>query len=363
MEHRRKSDGREGWGVEPFMEWPEIEQQVAGNYAQQADVRRVEFLGAAGGFSGALFWRLHTGDSRWCLRAWAPEHPTPERLAWIHDVLQHVSSNGCAVVPVPVPTICGPRFVSWRGRLWELAAWLPGEADYHQHPERSKLRAAAATLARFHAAASSMPACPVTIGPARGLQSRTQFMHELAGGLLSQLRRAVSRAGDRGAATATRIFAVYEQCQAAVARDLSDALPLPVRNHACLRDVWHDHILFQDGRVSGLVDFGAMNVDCAAADLSRMLGSLVRDDELAWREGLAAYEAVRPLTANERRLTRVYDATSVLLSGFNWLRWLYLDRRQFESPDQVQCRLEDIADRLAALARTRRDKGSKFDTE
>ena len=38
----------------------------------------------------------------------------------------------------------------------------------------------------------------------------------------------------------------------------------------CLRDARPDHFLFEGGRLSGIVDFGAMGVDCVAGDLSRL---------------------------------------------------------------------------------------------
>ncbi len=61
----------------------------------------------------------------------------------------------------------------------------------------------------------------------------------------------------------------------------------------CIRDVWHDHVLFVGDDVSGLVDFGAMQPDSVAADIARLLGSLAGDDRQAWTIGLAAYESVQ----------------------------------------------------------------------
>ena len=54
--------------------------------------------------------------------------------------------------------------------------------------------------------------------------------------------------------------------------------------------------------------------------------------------------------ADELRLLPVLDATTVLLSGINWLRWLLLDARQFEQMETVWCRLGEIMIRLEHLA-------------
>jgi Ser/Thr protein kinase RdoA (MazF antagonist) len=339
------------------MDWPSIQQHVLRRFQLPAVVRHVEFLGAAGGFSGAQFWRMSIHETTWCLRAWAPNHPSPERLAWIHAVLRHVAGRGCNVIPVPLATESGPSFVSWQDRLWELAPWMPGAADYDQDPLLCKLQGAMRLLADFHLAASSFPGCAMSVGPPSGLPSRLEFMNQLDGGMLAQLWLAVRQGNVPFYAETSSILKAYEQFRGDVSHLLSQAAALPVRNHVCLRDVWHDHILFQQGQVSGLVDFGAMNVDCAAADISRLLGSLVADDETGWCQGVAAYEAIRPLTENERTAIRAYDTSSVLLSGINWLKWLLLESRQFDSPDRVRGRLQAIKKRLTTLAAKAQNSG------
>ena len=67
----------------------------------------------------------------------------------------------------------------------------------------------------------------------------------------------------------------------------------------CLRDIWHDHVLFTGDKVTGMIDFGAVDIDTPATDIARLVGSLVGDDAAGWQSGIAAYSDVRPLT--ERR--------------------------------------------------------------
>ena len=67
-----------------------------------------------------------------------------------------------------------------------------------------------------------------------------------------------------------------------------------------IADIWHDHVLFQDDEVSGLVDFGAVRTDAVSLDLARLLGSLIEDEPRRWSEALDAYQQDRPLSPGER---------------------------------------------------------------
>ncbi len=118
----------------------------------------------------------------------------------------------------------------------------------------------------------------------------------------------------------------------------------------CIRDVWHDHVLFTNERVTGLIDFGALRDDHIATDIARLLGSLVRDDQAGWVAGLSAYEQLRPLTPLDRQLVTVYDQSGVLLSAMNWLQWLFIDGRRFDDLSRVHGRCAEIATRLSHLA-------------
>jgi homoserine kinase type II len=136
-------------------------------------------------------------------------------------------------------------------------------------------------------------------------------------------------------------------------------VPLPMQ--PCIRDVWHDHVLFNGDRVTGLIDFGAMRIDTPATDVARLLGSLQsvspprsgeglreghsRDD---WHEGLAAYSAIRPLSAQESLAVPVLDTSGTILAGCNWIRWIYIDGRQFINMRQVVLRFARLLERLQA---------------
>jgi Ser/Thr protein kinase RdoA (MazF antagonist) len=123
----------------------------------------------------------------------------------------------------------------------------------------------------------------------------------------------------------------------------------PVRLQPCLRDVWHDHLLFEGDRLTGLVDYAAVGVDSVAADLARMLGSLVADDEEGWQVGLAAYREVTALTTEEERLSRRLDRTGVVVSLATWLRWTGEGRRWFDEAGTSR-RVEELLARVERWA-------------
>jgi homoserine kinase type II len=114
----------------------------------------------------------------------------------------------------------------------------------------------------------------------------------------------------------------------------------------CLRDLWHDHLLFEGDRLTGLIDYGAVKADHVTADLARMLGSLVGDDQGGWEGGLRAYRRVRGLTDNEEQLAHMIDRTSTILGVVNWLRWVYHEGRSYEDLSAVVRRLESLLNRV-----------------
>jgi homoserine kinase type II len=324
---------------------PVLDRFSAADHASQ-----IEPLGAAGGMSGAQFWRVTNPQGALALRRWPAEHPTADRLRFIHAVLRYAHKRGCSFLPVPVNDRSGETFVEHAGRLWELSPWMPGEADFERSPSPAKLAAALAALGRFHKATADFPLPPMShdLGAPTAVTKRLARLHELQTGGIATLDRAiVEPVWPELAPLARQFLALLPN---AVPRVLTLFEPLagaalPVQ--PCLRDIWHDHVLFTGDKVTGVIDFGGVDVDTPATDVARLVGSLVGDDAAGWRAGVAAYTEVRPLSDAEARAVVALDAAGTVLAGCNWIRWIYADRRTFENREQVLARFKRILARVA----------------
>jgi Ser/Thr protein kinase RdoA (MazF antagonist) len=328
---------------------------------------RVTALGHAGGFSGACFWRLETAAGPLCLRAWPPEHPSFERLRWIHGLLAHVWRQGFREVPVPLCDRRGNTLVRHGDRYWELAPWLPGKADYRQHPSRARLASAMKALARFHVAAESFngalgsgaldcagvpqPTARPAFGGAPALLERKQLVSDFLGEHAERIGQALRpELWPELYHRARRVAELFPRVARRIQRELEDAAGVVVALQPCLRDVHDQHVLFTGEAVSGLIDFGASRQECVAADLARLLGSCVGDDRPAWREALDDYRRLRTLSREEEGLVPVYDRSGVLLGPMLWLRWIYCEGRFSWRPAAALARIDEGLARLERLA-------------
>jgi homoserine kinase type II len=313
---------------------------------------RVESLGSAGGLSGAKFWRIVAPRGALFLRRWPVEHPTPERLVFIHAVLQHAESRGMKILPVPIATTAGMTFVGHDGHLWELAPWLPGTADFEESPRVEQLRAAMRALAEFHLAVADFPrlSAPGSAGGLPAVSHRLTRLHELQDGGIETLHRAITdTTWPELAPLARRLVAELPRVVPLAIARLASLTDVPLPLQPCIRDVWHDHVLFDGDTVTGLVDFGAVQFDTPATDVARLLGSLVGDDPIGWRDGLAAYSTMRPLTDQESLAVFALDTAGTILAGCNWVRWIYVEGRRFECSSRVKSRLTNLAARIQCL--------------
>lgn len=281
----------------------------------------------AGGLSGARLWRVAFANREFALRLW-PKTMSADRLASIHPFQRYLAHEG-APVPVPVPaSATGQTLVHAEGRLWELASWMPGTADYWTEPRTEKLEAALRALAQLHVSAARMPMPSVSwlkpVGTSPGLSRREDRLHALLATEINQLVRATkSRPETPERRTILDALSLIERCvPAEVEKSLrwrEERLPL----QWVLRDVWHDHVLFTGDRVTGIVDFGAIGFDSPACDVARLLGSLVGDDPDRWQLGLRAYESVRRMTEAERAAVDFFDTSGTVLSTGHWIVWLW----------------------------------------
>jgi len=309
-------------------------------YPADCQPRAVEFLDNGGGLSGARLWKLATPRGTLLLRRWPREHPPLERLEFIQAVQWHVHQEGFHKVPLPLETAAHGGYVRHAGYLWELAPWLPGAADYRQAPSAARRCAGMQALAEFHQAVATFPLPDAGPSPSPGVLERAAQLQRLQAGELDQLRALVAQNADRFQQRAMRLLEMFPLAADRVSALLSQAAHVEVALAPCLRDIWCDNVLFLSDEVTGLIDFGSLRPENVAADVARLLGSMAEDSQRQWREGLAAYESVRPLAETEATLVRAFDASGVLLGGMNWLTWIYALQRTFTDSSAVEQRLD-----------------------
>lgn len=322
---------------------------VLAQFPVSAPIHRVNPLANHGGLSGASIWKVETTDAALALRRWPAEHPTSERLRFIHAVLAHVYAKGLRIVPVPISTLAGETFVSIGGRLWELAPWLPGESSFEYDPSRARIGAAMRAVATFHLASAS-PGAPWTRPQVTspGLVDRAKRLAELDESRFVECRQAVENSSVSEACDnlARELLAQLPRA-VTIARPLvTPVAELVFELQPCLRDIWHGNLLFTGDEVTGIVDFGAMQIDSPALDVARLLGSMAGNDMEVWGHGLEAYEALRPFSPDERTSVRAADVSGVVLGSVNWLRWLYVERREFGDLTAVEGRMRSLATRM-----------------
>ena len=308
----------------------------------------VKYLANHGGFSGAQLWRAQTGLGTLCLRAWPPGNPTHSQLAFVHRVLDRVGEEGLGYIPRPMRTHTGATFVRHQGRLWELTGWMPGSADFDTCRSRARLESAMRAVGQFHQAAAG---CDGRVGPSPTLKRRLaelrSFWH---GPQLAELRRQVPGGlWPQMDARAVRVLHLVDVLHQPLERLLNYSLP-QVTQQPVIRDIWHDHVLFDGEQVSGIVDFGAMAVDAVAVDIARLLGSLVGSDQENWAAGLHAYAQAHCLPDEQRGMLEVLDLSGIFAGALVWLRWHYLEGRTFEDTEGVLARVDHFLRRLETLS-------------
>ena len=298
----------------------------------------------AGGFSGAAIWRVEGSAGRFCLRAWPPGRPTPQRLRMIHVWLRVAAEAALDFVPRVIEESVGGTSIEYDGRLWEVTTWMPGQADYRASPSPARLEAACLALAQLHRAweqtAAATGICPAII---RRLECVRDW-NALVGSGWRPLNTVPHE--DPVRPWAERAWPILQARIPAVPGRLADWVTREMPLQACLCDVWHDHVLFTGNAVTGLIDFGGAKVDHVAIDLARLLGSMVHDDAEAWAAGLKAYAGAANCSSQDVALIRALHETGTVLGAASWLMWLYKHQRPFDDRTAVARRLRELVEQM-----------------
>jgi homoserine kinase type II len=201
-----------------------------------------------------------------------------EELPFYLNLMAHLARSGVEA-PAPQPDRTGALFSMLNGRPAGLVARIDGSAV--ERPGPSHCAAVGNALARLHVATQTYRARLTNRrGPAWWRQAARAVQ-----GYLSDDQRALL-------AEEIRFQTGYAKAK------------LP--KGAIHGDLFCDNVLFLDGRVSGIIDFGFAATDFLAYDLAITVNDWCVDrstgafDHACCDSLIAAYQVVRPLTAEER---------------------------------------------------------------
>ncbi len=193
-------------------------------------------------------------------------------------------------------------------------------------------------------ASESRAACP---------SGAKRYAHLIAGGFETIEAAVASQAASPMEAAATARWLTLARAAAPAVHELLDRASLLVLDlQPCLRDARADHFLFEQERLTGIIDFGAMDNECVAGDLARLLGEWAGADPAVRITARESYDRIRPLKPVEASLVSVFESSADLLIGERWLRWHYLEHRHFEDPQAVPKGLARGLKRLERLKST-----------
>ncbi|WP_165250795.1 phosphotransferase enzyme family protein [Paludisphaera soli] len=300
-------------------------------------------LGGAGGLSGSRLWRYTSRSGDRLVRAW-PSAIGVERVSRIHAWLRRLAD--LPFVPQPIATRAGDTIVRLHDRSWEVAPWLRGTSASIERAHVDRVRAVFEALAKVHVRLAGSDA---RRGPSPGLSARCDEVAALRRSGFDEIERSLDlKADDPLAGSATTWLRSARRAAPDVLAAASPVVERAVWLQPCLRDARPGHFLFDQGRLSGLVDFGAMDVESVSADLARLAGEWFGPDDLSLRsEGLEAYGRIRPLESAEVEAAQAFETLADLLIGERWVRWRFLEGRRFD--DRVY--LDGIGRGLARLGR------------
>jgi homoserine kinase type II len=289
-----------------------------------------EALGGSGGLSGATLWRYDSLAGGMLVKAWPVDGPPISHLEAVHKWLGE--AKDLSFLPQPVPALDGRTVHQFGGRCWEVAPWMRGTPDLQNPPSTEHVRTAFRALATFHQRLSR----EALVGPSPGLEHCIGELIELVSHGFDRLQSVLDQAGENECySTAKRCLVLARAMTPELLSMIRDGARHGVALQPCLRDARPEHFLFNEDRLSGLVDFGAMGIESVAADLARLSGEWFPGDDHLLSQALASYAEVRPLNPSEGALLRSFEAAADLMIAGNWLRWNFLAHRRFEDPSAL----------------------------
>ena len=318
------------------------------------------------GASGARILRCPVDENESLALRRYPKSTQLVRVDEIHKILHHASSRGCDIVPRILPLTRDTYPYVEDGYLWELSEWKPGsplDADATVEQIASGARA----IGEFHRATQGLVAA-VKVCPA--VSNRVHRIHKLDSLLQNAIDDGLRLTENGHVAFPQTLQNTLKNAAAFLKfhwadfrrsslRRLKPFENLKVPCQYVLRDVHREHVLFStDGsgrqRVTGIIDFDAIRIDCPETDLARWLSSFEKwwnTPEEVWATALAGYRRGSSLENRDqksdslelmRELVTLLADTGIMIGLANWLVWLIYEKRRFPSVLAIDERIAEL---------------------
>ncbi|MXV44712.1 homoserine kinase [Saccharibacter sp. 17.LH.SD] len=282
--------------------YTDVGEEMLRHFLQSYELGELQsFHGIAEGIENSNF-RLVTDKGTFILTLFE-RRMDPQELPWFLGFMGHLAREGISC-PLPIAGRDGNALRSLAGRPAVIVTFLPGtsldQPDQHACEELGRM------MARLHVSGKGyVPVRRNALDP----QGWKALLARCSSGGEPRVEVLISEAHQ----ALQRLMAQWPE---------SDMLPRG-QIHA---DLFPDNVFFQDGRLSGVIDFYFACTDFLAYDIAICLNAWCFENEEQYRPEwaqalLSGYESVRQLTVQEREalpllcqgaalrflLTRLYD--------------------------------------------------------
>ncbi len=281
------------------------------------------------GFSGAKIVRVSADGEVYALRGWPIPSLPKQRIQELHRYLSFLKSHG---LPVSVPYTClqnHESLIQNNGFLWQVEPWLAGTPRDRTSLTANERQSMMHTLAKVHlysaqyiASSSGSEWFETRISTVPAIGERLALIEKWNISRIHRYRNALAFAPSELRDLCNSVLEQYQRNSPDIASELHQISNATCPLFPCWRDLWRDHLLFENDKVTGLIDASATRLDHVGTDISRLLGSFFEDDKEQWQFALDDYSEVRQLSATDLAVINALDRSSVLLSGMTWVhRW------------------------------------------
>ena len=258
-------------------------------------------------------WRVETARGTVAVRRYHPMRRSPA-VAWEHELLEYTAGRGWPVARA-LPTPEGITVVEYEGSLWSVFPWLEGATANEDHPGVAHI--AGRLLGRLHRDLEGFPGDGQR--PGAGKVWELDVVAESAGA--ASFNTLLAEFGEHHSELASSV----RRQRYRTLRELSSLHYPDLPDRVVHGDFGLWNLLFDDGQLSGVLDFDWCRRDAWATDVAQWIAPFSQRDLAVTRSFLEGYQESRPLDDVEwLLLPALMRAQLVHFCAFRLAEWKLL---------------------------------------